>query len=97
MKPVVGIGWGAFVFGEELRGGGWIAAQLAGCAAITGCTVLLARSPPLQGPAGAHEDADGTADDTDSEDTVEDSDDAEDSGTPVASAGCNCRRNQENH
>lgn len=58
-NPVVGIGWGVAVFGEQVRGGGWIAAELLGFALIAACTLLLARSPSLHGAAGAYEEREG--------------------------------------
>jgi drug/metabolite transporter (DMT)-like permease len=53
-NPLVSVAWGIVVFGESTRGGGWVAAVLAGAALIGLCTVLLARSPLLQG-SGDHE------------------------------------------
>lgn len=46
-NPIVAVGFGIAVFGEEVRGGGWIAGDLIGAAVICACTVLLARSPLL--------------------------------------------------
>ncbi|OQO89845.1 hypothetical protein B1813_18525 [Saccharomonospora piscinae] len=60
-NPVVGIAWGVAVFGENVRGGGWVVAQLAGFALVGACTVLLARAPSLHGAAGAYEETDGIA------------------------------------
>lgn len=85
-NPVVGIGWGVAVFGEDVRGGGWIAAEIAGFALIAACTVLLARSPSLHGAAGAYEGTDGASSSAGSagSDTSRD-------GTPSSD------RNHENH
>ncbi|MTD57034.1 hypothetical protein GKO32_24105 [Amycolatopsis sp. RM579] len=47
-NPLVSMAWGIVVFGENTRGGGWIAAAVAGAGLIGVCTVLLARSPLLQ-------------------------------------------------
>ncbi|PXY28300.1 hypothetical protein BAY60_10460 [Prauserella muralis] len=55
-NPLVSIGWGVVVFGEQVRGGGWIAGQVIGAALIAACTILLARSPVLQGSEGATEE-----------------------------------------
>ena len=46
-NPIVSVGWGIGVFGEQVRGGGWIASSLLGAALIAAGTVLLARSPLL--------------------------------------------------
>lgn len=62
-NPLVGITWGVAVFGEHVRGGGWIAAQLFGAALLAACTMLLVRSPLLRGSEGAQEEADEAADD----------------------------------
>jgi drug/metabolite transporter (DMT)-like permease len=43
-NPVTAVGWGVAVFGEQVRGAGWIVLALAGVALIAACTVLLARS-----------------------------------------------------
>jgi drug/metabolite transporter (DMT)-like permease len=56
-NPLVGIGWGVAVFGEQVRGGGWIAAEVAGAAAVAACTLLLVRSPLLHGSEGVQEEA----------------------------------------
>jgi hypothetical protein len=48
---------GVAVFGEQVRDGVWIIAQVGGAALVAGCTVLLARSPLLQGSEGKTEDA----------------------------------------
>jgi drug/metabolite transporter (DMT)-like permease len=62
-NPLVAIGWGVAVFGEQVRGGGWIAAEVAGTAVIAACTLLLVRSPLLAGRHGAvEEDAVGKSD-----------------------------------
>jgi drug/metabolite transporter (DMT)-like permease len=47
-NPLIGIAWGVIVFGEHIRGGGWIAADVVSAAVIAGSTVLLTRSPVLQ-------------------------------------------------
>lgn len=99
-NPVVGIGWGVVVFGEQVRGGAWITAQIAGFAIIAACTLLLARSPSLHGSAGAHEDADGTArddtGDTEERDGIEAGDGTGD-GTGAPERSPSWDRNQENH
>jgi hypothetical protein len=59
-NPLVAIGWGIVVFGEHVRGGGWIVVEAAGGAVIAACTLLLAHSPLLQGSAGEREE--GTPD-----------------------------------
>ncbi len=82
-NPVVGIGWGVAVFGEQVRGGGWIAVEVAGFALIAGCTLLLARSPSLRGSAGAQEETEGRADSADPAGST--------GGTPSS------ERNHENH
>lgn len=46
-NPIVSIGWGVGVFGEQVRGGAWIAGSVLGAALIATGTVLLARSPLL--------------------------------------------------
>lgn len=46
-NPVVAVGFGIAVFGEHVRGGGWIAGAVVGAALIVAGTVLLARSPLL--------------------------------------------------
>ncbi|MFF5986933.1 DMT family transporter [Prauserella flavalba] len=51
-NPLVSIGWGVAVFGEHVQGGGWIAGQVFGAAFIAACTLLLVRSPLLQGESG---------------------------------------------
>ncbi|RBM24166.1 hypothetical protein DI005_01130 [Prauserella sp. PE36] len=51
-NPLVSIGWGVAVFGEHVQGGGWIAGQVIGAALIAACTLLLVRSPLLQGESG---------------------------------------------
>ncbi|WP_116104022.1 DMT family transporter [Amycolatopsis thermalba] len=47
-NPLVALGWGLLVFGEHVRGGPWIALELAAAGALAGCTVLLAGSPLLR-------------------------------------------------
>ncbi|GLY68087.1 DMT family transporter [Amycolatopsis taiwanensis] len=54
-NPLSSVGWGVVVFGEQVRGGLWILAQVSGAAMIAVSTVLLARSPLLQGAQGATE------------------------------------------
>ena len=48
MNPLVGVLWGVFVFGEQPRGGAWVAGELAGAAVIIVATFLLVRSPALR-------------------------------------------------
>jgi drug/metabolite transporter (DMT)-like permease len=55
-NPLVAIGWGVAVFDEDVRGGWWIAAEVAGAALIVVCTLLLTRSPLLRGPGGEVEE-----------------------------------------
>lgn len=47
-NPLVSVAWGIVVFGEEVRSGAWVVADLAGAVLVAACTVLLARSPLLQ-------------------------------------------------
>jgi hypothetical protein len=47
-NPLAAIGWGVVVFGENVRGGGWIAAEVIAALVVGVCTVLLARSPLLE-------------------------------------------------
>ncbi len=94
-NPVVGIGWGVAVFGEHVRGGGWIVAEVAGFALIAGCTLLLARSPSLHGAAGAYEDTEGRAASASSADSA-DSADSVDSTGPIGETPSS-ERNHENH
>lgn len=54
-NPLAAVGWGVAVFGEQVRGGGWLAADVAGVAAVAASTVLLARSPLLQDTGQADE------------------------------------------
>jgi drug/metabolite transporter (DMT)-like permease len=51
-NPLVAIGWGVAVFGEHVRHGGWIAADVFGAALVAGATILLAGSPLLDGAEG---------------------------------------------
>jgi drug/metabolite transporter (DMT)-like permease len=48
-NPVVSIAFGIVVFGEHFRSGTWLILALFGAVLIVACTVLLARSPLLQG------------------------------------------------
>jgi len=43
----VGASFGVAVFGEHVRGGGWLALAVLGALLILACTVILARSPLL--------------------------------------------------
>jgi len=43
-NPLVALGWGVAVFGEQLRGGVWILGEVTGAAIVAACVVLLARS-----------------------------------------------------
>ena len=54
-NPLVAIGWGVAVFGEDVRGGGWIVADVLSTGVIAACTVALTRSPLLQGAQGGSE------------------------------------------
>jgi drug/metabolite transporter (DMT)-like permease len=56
-NPLSAVAWGVVVFGEQVRDGEWIIAQIAGAALVAGCTVLLARSPLLHGVQGTTEGA----------------------------------------
>jgi hypothetical protein len=47
--PLVSVAFGIAVFDEHLRTGTWLILALFGAALIIACTVLLARSPLLQG------------------------------------------------
>jgi len=46
-NPLVGASFGVAVFGEHVRGGGWLALAALGALLILACTVILARSPML--------------------------------------------------
>lgn len=46
-NPLAGSAWGIWVFGEQVRSGGWLAAELVGALIVIGFTVLLANSPLL--------------------------------------------------
>ncbi|PZS37614.1 MAG: hypothetical protein DLM62_18240 [Pseudonocardiales bacterium] len=54
-NPILAFGFGIVVFGEHVRGGGWLALALLGAALIATATVVLARSPMLQGSQGRSE------------------------------------------
>lgn len=54
-NPLASVAWGVAVFGEQVRDGPRIVAQLAGAAAVATGTILLARSPLLRGERGATE------------------------------------------
>lgn len=56
--PLLAIGWGVGFFGESVRGGPWIAGTTIGAALIAWGTLLLSRSPHLQGRRGATEEDD---------------------------------------
>lgn len=43
--PLASVGYGVLLFGEQLRGGYWVLAALAGTGIVLGGTVLLSRSP----------------------------------------------------
>jgi drug/metabolite transporter (DMT)-like permease len=43
--PLASVGYGVLLFGEQLRGGNWIIAALAGTGIVLGGTVLLSHSP----------------------------------------------------
>jgi drug/metabolite transporter (DMT)-like permease len=45
VDPVVAIGLGAALFGESLRGGGWLVGEVAGALAVGWAAVRMARSP----------------------------------------------------
>lgn len=49
VDPLVAVAFGIAVFDEHLRTGTWLILALFGAALIIACTVLLARSPLLQG------------------------------------------------
>ena len=53
VDPLVSVVFGIAVFDERLRTGTWLILALFGAALIIVCTVLLARSPLLQGSGGA--------------------------------------------
>lgn len=48
-NPVISVAFGIVVFGEYVRGGIWLVLAFFGAALIVVCTVMLARSPLLQG------------------------------------------------
>ena len=54
-NPILAFGFGIAVFGEQVRGGGWLALAFIGAAFIGLATVMLARSPMLQGSQGRSE------------------------------------------
>lgn len=62
-NPLVSVGWGIAVFGEQVRGGPWIVAQVAAAAAVGAFTVLLSRSPLLHGEQGRSEEDSSAATD----------------------------------
>lgn len=100
-NPVVGIGWGVVAFGEDVRGGGWIAGQLAGFLLIATCTVLLAHSRSLHGSAGAYEDIVVEGDAGAAEAAVEagatEEPDTDTGRTTEGTDADSAERNQENH
>lgn len=102
-NPLVGIGWGVAVFGEDVRGGGWIALEVLGFSLIAACTLLLARSASLRGSAGAYEETEGRADGEDAGNTgesgfLEVAEDAEDTAVESGvDTDASSDRNQENH
>lgn len=51
-NPLVAIGWGVMVFGEHVRHGGWIAADVCGAGLVVAATILLAGSRLLGGTEG---------------------------------------------
>jgi drug/metabolite transporter (DMT)-like permease len=51
--PVVSVLWGVLVFGEQVRGGWYLAAAAACAAVLSAAVLLLARSPLLSGDAPA--------------------------------------------
>lgn len=54
-NPLVAMAWGFTVFGEQARGGGWMAGEMLGAALIAVGTVILARSPVLSSSSDARE------------------------------------------
>lgn len=54
-NPILAFSFGVAVFGEHVRGGGWLALALFGAALIGIATVMLARSPMLRGSQGRSE------------------------------------------
>ena len=57
-NPIVAAGFGVAVFGEHVRGGGWLALAVLGAVLIAASTVVLARSPLLHdNPSGASTEA----------------------------------------
>ncbi|MGB9281529.1 MAG: DMT family transporter [Pseudonocardiaceae bacterium] len=54
-NPILAFGFGIAVFGEHVRGGGWLAMAFLGAVLISVATVALARSPMLQGSQGRSE------------------------------------------
>jgi drug/metabolite transporter (DMT)-like permease len=55
-NPILAFVFGIVVFGEQVRGGGWLALAFFGAALIGTSTVVLARSPMLQGSGGRSEE-----------------------------------------
>lgn len=47
-NPIIAVIWGVALFGEHVRGGGWIVLALTGLALTATGTILLARSPLFQ-------------------------------------------------
>lgn len=56
-NPLVGICWGIAVFGERMRGGGWLFAAAAGAVLVAAGTTMLSRSPMLSGPSGKRKES----------------------------------------
>ncbi len=54
-NPILAFSFGIAVFGEHVRGGGWLALALFGAVLIGIATVMLARSPMLHGSQGRSE------------------------------------------
>ena len=57
-NPLAAVVFGVVVFGEHVRLDGWLALAVAGAAAVAVGTLVLARSPLLEGGRGADSDVD---------------------------------------
>lgn len=60
--PVVSILWGVFVFGDQVRGGIFIALSAVAAAVVAGAVIVLTRSPLLAGEAGRQKEGEPAGD-----------------------------------
>jgi len=56
--PLVATVWGAALFGETIRTGGFVALEIVGTAGIAAGVLVLASSPLLSADSGRHEQGD---------------------------------------